>query len=347
MIGRGQGAGSIVAGKTLQVRSRKVVGALAPPEAHSGHEPVQRVERLEKVGPTHAKELQHLVGIGMSIRQGEPCSAMRLDFELSCGTARLRVFEQDLEITLRLCHVSLERVNCEVEPHSHYEYRLSDGTFQSDRTETQTSERSRVFGGALEAGLGANPVGPTFGGKMKAFFRGARQSKEQRQETVRHQPRVDLIVTAGQDRWQVGDALSGDARRADGRLLGSYFGEGRDDEGDARPLCILARTEATRVVEITVAATVPVGHLSVAIADSSLRDEVVTVARRASAKAKKEHATNRAELRSRVAGMVAGKALEEAQRQVGLAVPDGECIVALQTLVVLPASELFGRGKGQ
>lgn len=333
---------------SITKKSREVLAS--PPSAVVG-EPQWRVEKVERAGPTHARELHSLAGLALSIRQGEPCSGMRLDFELSCGTARIRACDHDLDVTLRLCHVNLERQNCEVQPHSMYEFRLSDGHFEADQTATSISEKSRDAAFNLEASLGAAPAGPSMAAKIGALWKRGSKRANKQQDTTRRQTRIDLIVTSGQDRWQVGDARLGDARQEGGQLLGSYFGEHRDSDGDPRPLCVVVRNDPTSIVELTVAVTVPLGHLSVTIGGDKAADELKSVTlsgvRRSSAKATREHAGRRGELRSRVAGLVAAKALAESQRQACLPVPDGECIIALQSVFVAASLVPSDTGKEQ
>jgi hypothetical protein len=296
------------------------------------------VVRTERIGPTYAKGLHHLAGIGMGVRQGEPFDGMRLDFELSCGTAALRVDGRDFGISLLNCHVGLDRRNCDVKAYSRYEHRLVKGSFEASGTETQSSDRHLAMSIEAEAGLSANPVlAPTGAlGRFKGRFGWGKGKKEQRQETVRRQPRVDLVATFGHDRWRVGDARLGDARRSDGKLAGTYFVEEQDGDGEPKPLCVVGRVDASTDVQVTISVSAPLTQVFVEAAGQQVSVEeragVEESLQQRSTRAQKRHATAQADLRGRIAGFALGKALADAQREAGFPVPDGEFLIARQTL---------------
>lgn len=303
------------------------------------------VVRTERIGPTYAKGLHHLAGIGMGVRQGEPFDGMRLDFELSCGTAALRVDGQDFGISLLNCHVGLDRRNCDVKAYSRYEHRLVKGSFEASGTETHSSDRHLGVSIEAEAGLSANPVSAPTGalGRLKGRLGWGKDKKEQRQETVRRQPRVDLVATFGHDRWRVGDARLGDARRSDGKLAGTYFVEEQDGDGEPKPLCVLGRVDASADVDVTVSVSAPISQVVVESADRRVSAEeragVEESLQQRSTRAHKKHAATQTDLRGRIAGLTLGKALADAQREAGFPVPDGEFLIARQTLC-MPSSAL-------
>ncbi|ACB81860.1 hypothetical protein Mpop_3716 [Methylorubrum populi BJ001] len=298
------------------------------------------VSRVEKVGPTHARGLHHLAGVGVNIRQGEPCNAMRVDFELSCGTAALRIAGRDYAISMRACHVALERENCEVATHSRYEHRLGKGSFEISGTETLSSGRERDAGIGIEASVDANPVKPSLIGLIAGRYKRSDKRNEEKKDVVRREPVVDLIVTSGQDRWQVGDPARGDARRDDGRLQGTYFGEERGKDGEVRELCVVGRVDASQPVVLTATVSASFGHVLVRGPDGPVAEADRTSAeatlRQRSSKAAREHVSAKADLRARVAGLVMAKALGEAQRDAGFPVADGEFLIAVQSLAVPP-----------
>lgn len=302
--------------------------------------PAGPVVSVEKVGPTYTRGLHHLAGVGSGVRQGEPFDGMRLDFELSCGTAALRVDGCDFGISLLNCYVGLARKNCEVKPYSRYEHRLAKGSFEASGTETLDSGRNLAVGVDAEVGVSANPMAAPAGalGRLKGRFGWGREKKERRQETVRRQPRVDLVATFGHDRWRVGDASLGDARRGDGKLAGTYFVEERDGDGEPKPLCVLRRLDASSPVEVTVSVSAPATQISIERADrratAEEREDVEVLMRQGSARAHRRHAAAQANLRGRIAGLALGKALAEVQREAGLCVPDGEFLIARQTLCI-------------
>ncbi|WP_311274920.1 hypothetical protein [Methylobacterium sp. WCS2018Hpa-22] len=274
---------------------------------------------------------------------------MRVDFELSCGTSLLRIGGDDYEIQLRTCHVQLQLENCAVLPQSRYEHRLGKGSFEVSGTEAQSRGVEHDAGLGIEGSLGASVTTPSAFAKLTARFKRASRKSLKSEETVRSQSVTDLVVTSGQDRWQVGDPVRGDARRRDGRLLGTYFGEERDRDGDPKPLCVVGRTDPAAPVIITVSASASLGHVLIERADRQSgevdRKEAGAALKPMSSRAVKEHSVAKAGLRNRVAGLVMAKALGESQRQAGFAVADGEFMIALQSLG-LPAAQAPARTQG-
>lgn len=317
----------------MSTRTRKQVGT-APTDAGT-------VQRVEKAGPTHARGLQYLAGLGINVRQGEPCDAMRVDFELSCGSSLLRIGSDDYVVQLRTCHVQLQLENCAVVPQSRYEHRLGKGSFEVSGTEAQTRGIEHDAGFGIEAALDANVATPSLFAKVRAGLKRNSRKSSKSEETVRSHSVTDLVVTSGQDRWQVGDPVRGDARRRDGKLLGTYFGEERDRDGEPRPLCVVARMDPAAPVLLTVSASASLAHLLIERADQHSADvdrkEAAATLKPVSAKAMKEHGAAKAGLRSKVAGLVMAKALGESQRQAGFPVADGEFMIALQSLGVAAA----------
>lgn len=302
----------------------------------SGDRPVDCISEVARVGPTYARGLHHLAAPGLGIRQGEPYGRVRLDFELSCGTATVRADGRDFGISLRTCHVGLERENCEVELRSRYEHSLVKGSFEASGTEIQSSERLTDLGIGLEAGLHATAAPATAFGSLVGKLSWGRKKKEQRQETARRQQRVDLVSTFGHDRWRVGDPRHGDARRGDGKLAGTYFVEERDADGEPLPLCVVTRSDPGSPVLVGISVSAPIGQVHIerdgAPANADDRRGVEASLRHKSARARRAHADAQAALRGRIAGLTLGKALAEAQREVGLPVPDGEFLIAQATL---------------
>ncbi|UMY19999.1 hypothetical protein MMB17_02910 [Methylobacterium organophilum] len=303
---------------------------------------IETVSIVKKIGPTYAKGLHHLAGLGLGIRQGESYARMRLDFELNCGTAAFQSNGRDFGISLRVCHISLSRKNCEVEVRSRYEHSLVNGSFEISGTEVRSSEQLRDRNLNVEGGLNASAISPALFAKIAGGFRWGKKKNEKLQETSRRQVRIDLISTFGHDRWRVGDPRLGDARRTDGKLAGTYFGEERDSDGEPRPLCIVSRQDPTLPVQVTISVSAPIGQVVIECADepasASERSATEAALRARSLRAQKEHATAQSELQSRVAGLTLGKAIAEAQREAGLQLPDGEFLIARQTLsLVRPA----------
>src|SRR5687767_14511935 len=86
--------------------------------------PSRVVSKVERLGPTHVPGLERLVGLNSNIRQGEPLDDIRLDFDLSCGIAPLKIGNQDFQLGMRTCFVSLQVRNCDVHVGSRYEHWL-------------------------------------------------------------------------------------------------------------------------------------------------------------------------------------------------------------------------------
>lgn len=318
-------------------RSRAASDPVSPPDAPS-------VAGVIKIGPTHADGLLSLVGLNSNVRQGDPLSAMHLDAEVSCGVAPLRVGGHDYNLALRTCHLSLARENCEVEIGSRYEFWLNDGKFEASAVQRQTLDRSH------ERGLNIGAEGDSNKG-LARFFGGLKWSRSRAQgdkiEAITQQnARIELIAAAGQDRWTIGDALRGDARREDRLLGGVYFNEGADND-EVKPLCILSCTDQRARLSVTLTASVSFGSLIISRGGKWATEEDQKGARKILKKkastALKEHdkreATalkdHNAELRARVAGLVLAKSIREAQSRMGLEVPDNEFVIAQQTLIVL------------
>lgn len=308
-----------------------------------GPEDTGTVSRVEKVGPIHARGLRDLAGLGINIRQGEPYDRMRVDFELSCGSASLRVGAEDYVLSLRMCHVRLEQENGQIIPLSRYEHRLGRGSFEVSGTETQSSSLTREVGFGIEGSVDASPMAPKLTAWVKGHFKRGTSKDERKQEVVRRQARTDLVVTSGQDRWQVGDPVRGDARRHDTRLLGTYFGEEQDEAGEPKPLCLVSRITSTSPLLLTASASVTFGQMIVERnarpADEAARKRAEAALRPSSGRAVREHAAAKTELRSRLAGLVVAQALGDAQRQAGLPLADGEVMIAAQSLGVSPSQE--------
>ncbi|CAO4173253.1 hypothetical protein EEDFHM_02254 [Methylorubrum populi] len=265
---------------------------------------------------------------------------MRVDFELSCGSTALRIGGEDYTVSLRVCHVSLERENCEVAPHSRYEHRLGKGSFEVSGTETHSSGKSREGGVGIDVAADASPIKPSLIGRLAGRYKRSARKGEEHQEVVRREPIVDLISTSGQDRWQVGDPMHADARRNDGKLQGTYFGEERDKDGEVRELCVIGRGCSTLPVVLTATVSASFGHVVVhrheGQADAEDRIDVEATLRQRSTKAAKSHAVTKADLKARVAGLVMAKALNEAQREAGFPVAEGEFLIAAHSLAIPP-----------
>lgn len=290
------------------------------------------VRFIERVGPFHGYGLDALAGLSLAARQGDNWDYVRLDFELSCGTAPLRLPQIITQVSLRTCFVELRRENCDLIPHKRYEHFLVEGDLKITR-EASVAKGSTF---QAEAELGAEAkvsllkATAALFGKVRGQAKGGRTSDEKTSETSR--PRVELIVTAGQDRWRIGDPVRGDARRADGKLSGSYFGEDRASDGEAKPLCVIARRGKDRIVEATVIATAPVSQLIIEAAQGPPSTGIVSALRKKAGKATKAHAAALQELRGRMAGVVVGTALKALAPPKEISVPDGCLIIGLATL---------------
>lgn len=183
-----------------------------PEFARSSFAPV--VGTVDRLGPTHAHGLERLVGINSNIRQGEPIDNIRLDFDLSCGIAPLRIGNHDFQMGLRTCFVSLQLQNCEVHVGSRYEYWLDLGAIKASSTQRAATESSRNAGVSVEASADGLRGLAALAAKLGL---GASWKRNSKSEAITKQSmRIELVVTSGQDRWRVGDLTRGDARRPDG-----------------------------------------------------------------------------------------------------------------------------------
>lgn len=92
--------------------------------------------RVGKGRPVHAQGMRDLVGLSADIRQGHPFDAMRVDFELRLGTARMRVDEGEFSLALRTCYVGLRSANCSARTHSHHRAFPAEGDVKAGSLET-------------------------------------------------------------------------------------------------------------------------------------------------------------------------------------------------------------------
>lgn len=173
-----------------------------------------------------------------------------------------------------------------------------------------------------------------FGGPRLCASRADTDVEAQRRDNAG--PRAVLVCPAGQDRWQVGDAILGDARRTDGQLRGAYFNEVRDEAGDPAPLCVVRGRDPDTAAEIEVSAIVRSGQLIVSLADEPATAEQVgdveTAMRRRGARAAKAQAAAAADLRQRVAGLVLAKEMVAVRRDDAV-LSKADILIARQTLV--------------
>jgi len=312
---------------------------------HRADDGADVVAYVEKTPSTHAKGMRDLVGIGINVRQGEPTTAMRVDFELNCGTSSLLINGGNFVVSLRTCFVVLGLANCEIQPQTRYESRLMIGSVEATATETRERSDDGEIGGGVDASVevdGGGSLLPRVGLLLRASKK--RKATNTAQETLKRQPRIDLVVTAGQDRWQVGDPRHGDARRGDGRLLGSYFGEERDREGEAKPLCVIAASDPASTSTMTASAVIRVGqlqiHLGNELATYEQREDVEAAFRERGRRVAAQHRRREKDLRACMAGLVLAKAMHAAQRSAGLPIAEGEVLIAQQTLVTAPRRAL-------
>jgi hypothetical protein len=295
-------------------------------------EPTQVVKAV-RFGPTHARGLERLVGINSNIRQGEPINDIRLDFDLSCGIAPLRVGNHDYQMGLRTCFVSLQLQNCEVHVGSRYEYWLDFGAIKSSTTRRTTSANSRNAGVSVEASAEALRGIAAIAAKLGL---GASWKRDSKSEAVTKQSmRIELVVTSGQDRWRVGDLTRGDARRPDGILSGDYFLEQRTKDGETLPLCRLRWLNHIDPMHVTISVTAAFGSLLVFDTDpvknssDALTDDTRAQMKRRSTKAESDHEEL---LRAHVAGLVVAKRLRNAQTRVAGDLVNNEFTIARLTL---------------
>jgi hypothetical protein len=300
--------------------------------------PVPVVSKIDRVGPTHAEGLERLVGMNASVRQGEPQTDMRFDFELSCGIAPYQVDGHDFEMGLRTCFVSLRRTNCTLKVGTSYEYWLEPGSFKSNEVETQTLDQSRELGATLSAEGDATKGIAKIAGKLG--FGASRKRLTKTESVTKKNARVQLVVVSGQDRWRVGDRNRGDARQTDGLLSGAYFREAKNSDGDAKPLCNLARTDTGVPVLVTVSVTATLGSLEVARKEATFTTgKLRNFSTLLEDSAKIASSKHEAALRARVAGLVAARAIRKAQLKAGAELKDSEFLIARQSLIILSEGE--------
>lgn len=306
------------------------------------------IARVEKTPPSHAKGMRELVGIGIGVRQGEPYGAMRVDFELNCGTASLRINGGEFVVSMRTCFVVLELENCEILPHSRYEHRLASGTVEATETETRDRSDSREGGIGADAGVEASPkTGLLAKLSLSGNAKRTKKIKDSTQEVVKRQPRMDLVVAAGQDRWQVGDPRVGDARRPDGRLIGSYFGEDRDEAGEPRALCVVAggsESTSTMTASVVVRFGQLMVHLGTEPVEESQREDLDSELKKRGRQVAAAHRAHADDLRTRIAGLVLAKAMHAAHRHADPPA-DGEVLVARQALEAAPRHAMRAAGE--
>lgn len=305
------------------------------------HEP-EPLGQVHRLGPHHARGLERLAGLTVSTRQGDAFDFFHLDVELNCGDARIDLPDGPATLTLRLCHVDLRRANC-----SHIAKRRYETYVRADQArivaETSRAKTGKVSGEmSVEVGARASGLLGRIGAKALA----SREAATTEREASRFVRKIDLIRTDGPDRWQVGHPRHGDARRDDGRLAGSYFGEDREKNGEPKPLCVLRRDRGREAVEVILRASAPISQLVLDPGDAGLpphvRGGMTNDLRRKGAQALKAHEKALIELRCRIAGMVAAKDLQaRAGDRLGAA-PDDAILIGVAGLV-LPASEGGGR----
>ncbi len=302
------------------------------------------VKSVQRVGPTHAQGLQNLVGLYANIRQGEPCDQMRLDFEMTCGEAPMRVGSQDFRLGLRTCFVSLKRENCQIRVGSLYEHGLEAGAYKSKATEREAIEKQSQAGASASGDIGVS-AGMSLKARLAAGFSFGRKKRKTLSTEITNQQntRIELIAASGQDRWQLGNSIRGDARRTDGMLIGAYFNEVRGEDGDPHPLCVIERTVAEQRAEINIRASAPLGSLIVKSTqgeptEAAIKDTHAQLRRRG-ASAARDHSAAEEKLRSQIAGLVVGKALRKAQLHGGAQLEEGTFLIAQQTLIINGSDE--------
>lgn len=291
------------------------------------------VRAVSKLGPTHARGFDHLVGLNADIRQGEPSDNMRIDFELSCGVAPVALRQVGFEVALRTCFVSLDRRNSEILVGSAYESWLGRGTFKA--SESQRTSLKRGHEASINLGAEVDPTSLIARVKAKLRLGASRKRATMSEAITRQDTRVGLVVTHGQDRWRIGDPLRGDARRPDGILSGAYFREERTKDGDPVPLCRLATSDKTLPVQLTISATAFSGSLLVfkdgAALSAHTKDhrQVLAILTRRARQAQVSHGEL---LKAYIAGLVAAKKLHDAQARAGAALLENEFLIAQITL---------------
>jgi hypothetical protein len=284
------------------------------------------VSTVDRIGPTHARELKPLVGMHCSIRQGEPLHDMRLDFDLSCGAAPVRIDDQHFELALRTCFVSLSRENCVVIPNSGYAHNLDTGKFKSSEVQKSEALGSAEAGGGLD--FSADGIS-AIGGLFKAKIGGQRKKTNNVEAHIEKDERVVLVSSSGQDRWCVGDRVRGDARRSDGLLSGDYFNELRGSDEEALPLCRLQWERPSEPMGLTLTVTGSISSIvalkpgqSIAAGIDAIK--LWTTLKRRGARAAHDHEER---LKAYVAGFAVAKKIRHAQESAGLSIPDGEFVI--------------------
>jgi hypothetical protein len=295
--------------------------------------PTQVVNRVRRLGPTHVTGLERLVGLTSNIRQGEPLDDIRLDFDLSCGIAPLKIGSDDFQLGLRTCFVSLRLQNCDVKVGSRYEHWLDLGDIKTSATHHSAVTHSRNAGVSVDASADSLRGLAALAAKLGLGISWKRDAKS---ETMTNQTlRIELVVTSGQDRWRVGDLTRGDARRPDGILSGDYFLEERTNDGEPLPLCRLRWVDQSESIQVTISITAAFGSLLIFESDparsrnDALTDDARARLKRRSAKVESDHEEL---LRAHVAGLVAAKRLRNAQHQAIDELVNNEFTIARLTL---------------
>ena len=297
------------------------------------------IGRIDRIGPTHAQGLEHLVGVNSNIRQGEPLDDMRLDFDVTCGIAPLQINDRNFEVGLKTCFVSLERENCTIHPHSLYEYWLDAGAFKASAHQKTTAGRAHGVDAAVNADI--DPTKGIAGFKAKFGFGITRKRNENSETSTEQNERVELVVTSGQDRWRIGDRHRGDARRPDSLLSGEYFSEIRD-HNDPRPLCRLQWSNYAVPMLVTITISGSFGSMLIfspektRLENSAVKTGAWKTLRRRSSQAAKRHETA---LRAHIAGFAVAKRINETQQKAGEQVLPNEFIILRLTLFPSPDTD--------
>jgi hypothetical protein len=305
--------------------------------------PQQVVKGVLRLGPTHVPGLERLVGLRSNIRQGEPLDDIRLDFDLSCGIAPLRIGNRDFQMGLRTCYVSLRLENCEIHVGSCYEHWLDLGEYKANTMQRTTTASSRGAEASLEASADTLRGIARLAAKLGLVASGKRDA--QTEAVTKQSLRIELVVTSGQDRWRVGDLTRGDARRPDGILSGDYFLEEKAKDGEPKPLCRLRWIDHSEPMQITVSLTAAFGSLLIFESDpaqhldDALTDEARAKLKRRSAKAESDHDQL---LRAHVAGLTAAKRLRPIHAQSADDLISNEFTIARLTLQSEPDRTVAG-----
>jgi hypothetical protein len=293
-------------------------------------------DTVQPIGPTHARGLENLAGVRSNIRQGEPKEGMRLDFDLSCGVVPLRIDDQNYKMGLKTCFVSLTCENGFVLPGSNFEHWLEPGDYSASGSDNTESERVTNAGAQLDVDLDSNFVGKL---AAKIGLGASHKSKKKSQAVTEHKDRIGLVVASGQDRWLVGDHLRGDARQADGLLMGEYFRNPPDKDGDPMHLCRIKWQDQTKLMQVMITVSAAFGSLLIyATTQNQLRPGAVTeravkIVKRRSALVSTDHD---ALLRAYIAGLAAAKRIRSTQHAAGEDISANEFKIARLTLLVTP-----------